>query len=122
MKRLTLAEAAREMRHDHDSLGHGQRGNPFYPWYDECKWACPLCLALMHHDGVDIAMAFSFGMPYAIEPVCANWWQQAYLVALAYIDDQYDREYLRERVAYAIGRGKQAQRDRQARAFMDLRS
>lgn len=119
-RRLALADAAREMRHDHASLHHGQTGNPMFGWYEAAKWECHLCLALMLHDGDDIAAAFTLALPFSITDM--DWWRGAYLTTLAYIDEQADREYMRERLADAIGRGNQERRDRQARAFMDLRS
>lgn len=106
--------------HDHRHLSHPQEGNPFCRWWQECQFRCSLCLSRMAVEGEDIALAFTQQMPWRIErynlhlsPLAhgydflGEWWKQAYLMTLRWVNDQQDREWMREHLAKSLGRGRE---------------
>ena len=111
-KALTLQEAASAVQHSHKGLGHGQQGNPFYPWWSDCKWVCDFCLALMRENGDDIALRFTNELPWGgILPYEGDWWKNAYLKTIAYASVD-DHGWMREHLAEALERGRKTQKQR----------
>lgn len=110
--------------HSHDHIGHGQHGNPFYDWWSDCRFKCPICLAKMVHDGEDVSLLFVQALPYRINRRYVGdseawFWKDSYLLALRYVFDRFDREYMRERLAEALRAGRE--HDELMRAVASLR-
>lgn len=116
-----LAAAARAVEHSHKGMDHPQEGNPFYRWTDDCRFRCPLCLALMKLDGTDIALAFIQQLPWRIErrnlhfrphtafwDYEAEWWKHTYVTVLPHLAEDWERGYVREQLANALSRGREA--------------
>lgn len=117
-QRMTVIDAARDVKHSHRGLGHGQEGNPYYGWSDDCRFACHLCLALMVEEGIDVGLAFTSQLPFRIHRYNlhftryaagrdseAEWWKNAYLTTLAYTSNPFDRVWMREGLADSLRRG-----------------
>jgi hypothetical protein len=109
-ERLSLLDAAKSVQHSHkgQDVMHPQFGNPLFDWWAATRFLCPLCLAIMVAGGTDVALEFVHTLPFRVErDADVRWWRAAYLATLPYVVDPLDREYLRERMADALRRGKE---------------
>lgn len=106
---LAVVEAARKLdrrSHSHKGLGHGQEGNMFYGWWEDCRFACPLCLALMVHDGLDIGWEFIHHLPHEVSD--PSWWTLTWIQHVApLVPDPEDKMHVRWELALRIRYGRE---------------
>lgn len=110
-----LAQAVRDAgTHSHRDLGHGQTGNPFFPWWHQARWNCDLCLLVLLAEEGEFGLLFEFttALPLAINRSYVGdseawWWKAAYLKVLRHLSDPEDRWEAREALAWALRRGRE---------------